>query len=220
MTTKERLEPIVNEDSEILILGSLPGDKTLKDNEKIEENDKYCIKPRDKMLNRIAFLLIAACAFITLNACSDHEGNGGIFGTGTSNTESSKQEQGNSEDVVSGKICSVSTDYRSYISSNYKKAYIEGRLIDGCGVTSYLKKSGSRISVSMSYKGCPSSYINSQCNGLKSAAKEDSEYEVVVSCTSNTIEAVVPTAAVVGDETFSDYAEYFVDVCKQANEKL
>ena len=43
---------------------------------------------------------------------------------------------------------------------------------------------------------------------------------LTVSCTSNTIEAVVPTAAVVGDETFSDYAEYLVDVCKQANEKL
>jgi hypothetical protein len=43
---------------------------------------------------------------------------------------------------------------------------------------------------------------------------------LAVPCTSNTIEAVVPTAAVVGDETFSDYAEYFVDVCKQANEKL
>ena len=174
----------------------------------------------NEMLKHLSVIVIIACAFIVLNACSDHEGNGGIFGTGTSNTESSKQEQGNSEDVVSGKICSVSTDYRSYISSNYKKAYIEGRLIDGCGVTSYLKKSGSRISMSISYNGCPSSYINSQCNGLKSAAKEDSEYEVAVSCTSNTIEAVVPTAAVVGDETFSDYAEYLVDVCKQDNEKL
>lgn len=172
------------------------------------------------MLNRIAFLPIVAYAFFVLNACSGYGDGGTGAGYGTGNTEWDYQEQNNSEEAASGKICTVSTDYRTYIRSNFKKAYVDGRLIDGCSGDSYLKKSGSRISISMSYKGCPSSYINSQCNGLKSAAKEDSEYEVAVSCTSNTIEAVVPTAAVVGDETFSDYAEYLVDVCKQANEKL
>ncbi|MBR4559277.1 MAG: hypothetical protein IKO21_06895 [Fibrobacter sp.] len=172
------------------------------------------------MLKHLSVIVIIACAFIVLNACSGYGDGGTGAGYGTGNTEWDYQEQNNSEEAASGKICTVSTDYRTYIQSNFKKAYIEGRLIDGCGVTSYLKKSGSRISMSISYNGCPSSYINSQCNGLKSAAKEDSEYEVAVSCTSNTIEAVVPTAAVVGDETFSDYAEYLVDVCKQANEKL
>lgn len=172
------------------------------------------------MISRIAFLPIATYAFLALNACSGY-GDGGSGGAyGTNGFEWNDQEQNNSEEAASGKICTVSTDYRTYIQSNFKKAYVDGRLIDGCGVTSYLKKSGSRISMSISYNGCPSSYTNSQCNGLKSAAKEDSEYEVAVSCTSNTIEAVVPTAAVVGDKTFSDYAEYLVDVCKQANEKL
>lgn len=41
MKTKNRLEAIVNEDSEILILGSLPGDKTLEVNEKIKSADEY-----------------------------------------------------------------------------------------------------------------------------------------------------------------------------------
>ena len=61
MTTKERLKPIVNDDSEILILGSLPGDKTLKDNEKIEENDgcntpKYYCNPNNRFWKIIASL--------------------------------------------------------------------------------------------------------------------------------------------------------------------
>ena len=61
MTTKERLKPIVNNDSEILILGSLPGDKTLKDNEKIEENDgcnspKYYCNPSNRFWKIIASL--------------------------------------------------------------------------------------------------------------------------------------------------------------------
>ena len=172
------------------------------------------------MLNRIILPLVAACSFITLNACGDYSDGGTGVDYGTGNTEWDNQEQNNSEEAVSGRVCIVSTDYRTYIRSSFEKAYIDGRLVEGCGGDSYFKKSGSRISVSMSYKGCPSSYINSQCNGLKFAAKEDTEYEVAVSCTSNSIEAVVPTGAVLGDATFSDYAEYLVDVCKQANEIL
>ena len=60
MTTKNRLEPIVNSDSEILILGSLPGDKTLKENEKIKndgnESPKYYCKSSTRFWKIIAAL--------------------------------------------------------------------------------------------------------------------------------------------------------------------
>ena len=60
MTTRERLKPIVNNDSEILILGSLPGDKTLEENKKIENGEnnmpKYYCKSSNRFWKIIASL--------------------------------------------------------------------------------------------------------------------------------------------------------------------
>ena len=59
MTTKKRLEPVVNNDSEILILGSLPGDKTLEENEKIESDENNTPRYYCKSSNRF-WKIIAA----------------------------------------------------------------------------------------------------------------------------------------------------------------
>ena len=178
------------------------------------------------MISRITFLFIAVNAFITLNACSgygDSEADAG-FGTnsieyGRNGSEWSSQEQNNFDDVTSGKICSVSTDYRTYLRWNSNKVYVEGRFIDGCGVKSSLQQSGNSVLMSISYMGCSSSYIDSECDKLKSSVK-DLEYEVSITCMENSIEGEYPKELDLADLTFSEIAEYLVDVCKQVNEKF
>ena len=56
MTTKERLKPIVNDDSEILILGSIPGKKTLDANKNNKGTPKYYCNPTNRFWKIVASL--------------------------------------------------------------------------------------------------------------------------------------------------------------------
>ncbi len=56
VTTKERLKPIVNKDSEILILGSLPGKKTLDANKNNKGAPKYYCNPTNRFWKIVASL--------------------------------------------------------------------------------------------------------------------------------------------------------------------
>jgi hypothetical protein len=171
------------------------------------------------MLNQLAFLLVATYVFIILNACGGYS-DGGMGDYEANDNEWNVFETDSSEEVVSGKMCTVNTDYRTYIKLNSKSAYNNGRLVDGCAGNTYIEKHGGRVYSMLSFKECPLSYVNSQCNEMKSIIKEYSTDVARVSCTSDLIEAIIPTEVVLGDETFRAYAETFVEKCEETNRIL
>ena len=125
---------------------------------------------------------------------------------------------------ISGTVCSMSTDYRSYAKATLSKVNdpMTNVYVEGCTVHLDLTLKGDVVTEKITFKGCPSDYIAEQCelNMDKFGLNGGIYGNASGSCMGNIMTAVIPFEELCTEvrcASFEDYMKSEMAYCNYMN---